>query len=141
MKLEVLCLLQGFDYSIEVDDDVNTREVKFPSLLLQPFVENAIWHGLIPKSDRGRLSIRITRAGNRLRCEIEDNGVGRQAAATNRETSRPGHESHATKLIDKRLDLLHQMMGEVFHCEYIDLKDADDHPVGTCVVLTFPEIR
>ncbi|MCB0429857.1 MAG: histidine kinase [Flavobacteriales bacterium] len=141
MKLEVLRLPQGFDYSIEVDDDVNTREVKFPSLLLQPFVENAIWHGLIPKSDRGRLSIRITRAGNRLRCEIEDNGVGRQAAATNRETSRPGHESHATKLIDKRLDLLHQMMGEVFHCEYIDLKDADDHPVGTCVVLTFPEIR
>lgn len=66
-----------FDYKINIDDEINALITMVPPLILQPYIENAIWHGIIPKNEKGRIDITIALKKNRqLTCEIKDTGVG-----------------------------------------------------------------
>lgn len=93
-----------FDYAVEVDEEVDTFETQVPPLVLQPFIENAIWHGIAPKKAGGQLSIGITQTDHELLCEIKDNGIGLTEAALRKSKSpQANRTSHGTAIARERL--------------------------------------
>ena len=120
-----------FDYHIHVDENVEVEYVEVPPLLLQPYVENAIWHGLMHKQAKGKLIIEITREGDRLQCMIEDNGVGRTKAQQLKSKSATRDKSMGMKITTDRLNL-YQKQTDI---QVIDLVDVNGNPSGTRVVL------
>ncbi|GEM_PF-3272503 len=77
LDLERMRLQHSFDYTIQIDPEIHVERVYIPVMLIQPYVENAVMHGIAPKGEGGLIAIRLTRlSSNRLRCEIEDNGKG-----------------------------------------------------------------
>jgi LytS/YehU family sensor histidine kinase len=111
LELESIRLKGGFNYSIDVDEDIPTEELMVPALLLQPFAENAIWHGLLNKEGERKLNITIEMKDETLCCVIKDNGIGRQQSALMNKK----HKQHISKgmiLIEKRLQILKQQTKE-----------------------------
>ena len=90
-----------FNMAVDIDPEVDPQAVTVPPMILQHFVENAIWHGLSRKEGQGHLRITVSPAGEALRITIEDDGVGRQANAKNGS----GHASLGTTITKERLDL------------------------------------
>ena len=84
--LEQQRLDHKFDYSIDIAGDLQTDFFEIPGMIIQPYLENAIWHGLMNKPDRGKLKLSFEKENGSIRCVVEDNGVGRKKAA---ETGQP----------------------------------------------------
>lgn len=134
LSLERLRLDERLTYEIEVAPNLSEQEVAMPPLLLQPLVENAIWHGIQPKAVGGHLHIRFDRPGpETLRCIVEDNGIGRARAQAMREGKRQTRESVSTDIIQERLAMLRRKND--VSLRYEDLYDAAGQPVGTRVEL------
>jgi hypothetical protein len=130
-----------FMYEIICAEHVKKDTVSIPSLLLQPYIENAIWHGImnLHKSREGRLSVRIYMEGEDLKITIEDNGVGREKAARMRDRN---HKSKALGLNRKRMELINLLNNSVNASVIIeDLSDAQNNIQGTRVKLTIPQIN
>ena len=134
IDMEEMRFENRFDYQIHVDDNIELEYVEVPPLLLQPYVENAIWHGLMHKEARGKLNIEITRDGTRLQCMIEDNGIGRHKAQQVKSRSATRDKSMGMKITTDRLNL-YQKQADV---QVIDLRDTDGKPSGTRVILGMP---
>lgn len=135
LQTEAMRLEKKFTYHFEVAPDLDPDEVILPTMILQPFVENAIWHGLSPKEGEGRIDIRFWLEINHLYCSIEDNGIGRVAAA---KKSPKAHDSKALSLTERRLKLLENANGSAGSFEIIDLYDAEAAAMGTRVLLRLP---
>jgi tetratricopeptide (TPR) repeat protein len=100
-------LLKGkFEYSISVDKDLDLENILIPPLLLQPFLENAIWHGIAPKEGQGQILLEVKHKDNNLQIAITDDGVGRQKSTAVISRSMGHQESLGIKLTNKRLSLL-----------------------------------
>ena len=126
-----------FDYTITIADDIDTANIIIPPLLLQPFVENAILHGLRNREgDGGILLIDFKREDNRLLVTIEDNGVGRQKTAEL--NAKRGKTSLATSITAERIDLLSKSLGQPVTLTILDLTDESGQPNGTRVTISFP---
>lgn len=109
MQLEALRMPHRFTYQIQVDDDLDPDETLIPPLLLQPFVENSIWHGLAWKEGAGKITIHIRRDGEMIHCIVEDNGVGRQRAqAAKTSTEIDERKSLGMKITTARIALMNQ---------------------------------
>jgi ligand-binding sensor domain-containing protein len=134
IELEVLRFNEKFTYSISVNEDVNPLAVGVPPMIIQPFVENAIWHGLLHKESAGKLEVRIERYGDSLKCIIADNGVGRAKAAEAKSKAVDKEKSFGMKITGDRLAMLN---GEatVESIEVIDLMDSENQPAGTQVIV------
>jgi len=130
LSLEQLIRNDKFDYQINVEGDDNYL---VPPMILQPFLENAIVHGINPKSDKGFLKLTLTKEDRQVLVVIEDNGIGRAKAALNK---REGHESAAIKIIEQRLKNLNKW--SKLSLSYEDLVAADGNPSGTKVRLHLP---
>ena len=139
IQLEELRFKGKIDYKISVDESIEPESTYLPSMVLQPFVENAIWHGLMHKGDyaKGIISIAVKEKNNRLLCTIEDNGVGREKAKQLREQSILKTRSMGMKITEDRLKLLNQD-GDEPSIFVTDLKDTLDHPAGTRVEINIP---
>ncbi|KQB98868.1 hypothetical protein AQF98_21250 [Pedobacter sp. Hv1] len=106
MELEALRLEHQFDYSIVVDKNIAPEMIKVPPLVIQPFVENAIWHGLHNKKGNGHILIKITEQNeSQLHITIEDNGIGRVASAALKK-QQVNHKSYGIEITINRLQLL-----------------------------------
>jgi len=130
VRLEELRMRGDFSWSVEADHALIEEEVLIPSLLVQPFVENAIWHGLALKEGVKRLTVRFTAQGDVVQCVIEDNGVGRSE-----EKASTGRRSLGLKLTGERLQLLTERMQRDGSFVIEDLKDDRGMALGTRVVL------
>src|SRR5690606_31951262 len=110
IHLEMVRFEKKFDVSFVIDPDVLAEEesIVIPSLLIQPYVENAILHGLYNKVGHGKLTIRVQEKDGILFFEIEDNGVGRAAANKLRERNFPTHKSMGVNITEERLKLINQ---------------------------------
>ncbi|PHN02189.1 sensor histidine kinase [Flavilitoribacter nigricans] len=129
IELESLRFTNKFDYQIQVGKNVDQDFVRIPPLILQPFVENAIWHGLLPKNDDlKKLKVNIFRKDDFIICEIEDNGVGRKITE---EKEKEGHESMGIDITKKRLQLLNTL-NELY---IIDLENDERMALGTKVII------
>lgn len=106
LQLEALRLEHKFSYTIAVADEVEVELLKIPPLIIQPFVENAIWHGLHNKAENGHLLIDITEVeNNRLKIIIEDNGVGRLASSKLKK-GQTNHKSYGIDITINRIKML-----------------------------------
>ena len=140
VELESVRFKDAFDYRIECDENLDTDEVKIPTLLIQPFVENAIWHGLMHKEGKRILKIRFTDEDHYVRCIIEDNGIGRKAAQAMKLTSGQD-KNHTSKGIAVSLERLKSMTpseGQHGSLEITDLTDDAGQTLGTRVEIHFP---
>lgn len=140
LELETLRFEGKFEYIIEVDDNVSTYDVEIPSMILQPFAENAIWHGLMPKRDNPRLEIRFKQDELYLTCEIEDNGIGRKAAAENNKNRTKEHKSTGISNTTQRLSLLAHVKDANKLVKITDLEENGE-ALGTLVTLKIPLVH
>ncbi len=137
LSLEKLRFKEEFEYSVDLGP---VKDISVPSLLIQPFIENALLHGLIHKTGVKRLDIKFDMTEN-LVCTIRDNGIGRRKAQEIQERQKGFHESFALEAITKRLDLLNLQSGVNSGSFIINDLYENDQPVGTEVVLTMPYKR
>ena len=137
LELESLRFNNEFSYKITCDPEVDADFIPVPPMLLQPFVENAIWHGLMNKEGRGHLWININQKGNTLICTIADDGIGRKKAAELK-GKRGKHKSMGMNITESRIDLMNKINGENKAVEIRDLVDADGNSAGTEVIIKIP---
>jgi ligand-binding sensor domain-containing protein len=137
IELESLRFDHPFQYQIEIEDQLETQNPEIPYLLLQPFVENAIHHGLIPKKGKGLLIIRANGHNGHIQFTIEDNGIGRKAAGENRGLMSNKKQSKGIEVTTSRLRLLHKNLQNQF-IKMIDLYDTLQQPAGTRVEISIP---
>ncbi|MBO7496180.1 MAG: histidine kinase [Salinivirgaceae bacterium] len=129
-----------FDYRIDIDDNVEEELVSVPPMLIQPFVENAILHGMMHKPEGGLITIKITDNGNNtLTCQITDNGVGRKAAAEIEKKGEKAHKSVGMQLTRERLQDLNRKTKSELSYTITDLEDSNGNALGTQVTIVIPE--
>lgn len=139
MQAEAMRFEDKFQYTFDVSEGIDTDDILIPTMILQPFVENAIWHGIANKGKKGKITITFQQQEDRLICAITDNGIGRKMASQNRAAD---HESKAISITQRRLELLANKPSVTFQpsLEIIDLKDNQNQPIGTKVLLQLPLI-
>ena len=128
---------QKFDYSISVDEGMNIEDIMLPPLLLQPYIENAIWHGLNPMKTRGELTITIQPKETTIVCTIGDNGIGRQASQQNKVAQ---HTPMGLNISLQRVQLMQEESG-IDAAVFVTDKNVDGRPLGTTVEIILPLIR
>ncbi len=137
-ELEALRFEHHFDFKIEVSEEIDPDFIELPPMIIQPFVENAIWHGLMHKSGRGCLQVRIHLEDECLVCEIEDNGIGRQKAGELKSKSATKRKSLGVDITRDRLQRLFDVNAKDRFLEIIDLHDDEGNAAGTLVRLRIP---
>ncbi|MBN2612034.1 MAG: histidine kinase [Bacteroidales bacterium] len=137
LRLEKLNANDRFDYTIKIDDEINSDQVEIPPMMIQPFVENAIIHGLRKKEEKGLVEISFRRAGRWLMVEIKDNGIGRAQSQINK-PSAGKHKSTGMSVTAKRLEQLEKQSGSKTGIQITDLTDDNGAARGTAVELTIP---
>ncbi|MBC7873621.1 MAG: histidine kinase [Ferruginibacter sp.] len=140
IELESIRFKESFIYTISVDEAIETEEIRIPTLLVQPFVENAIWHGLMHKEGDRVLKVAFTEENDFIQCVIEDNGIGRKKAGEMKITTGQGktHTSKGIEVSKERLRTLQTKDGKEGTIMIIDLADTNGLPIGTRVEINFP---
>jgi putative methionine-R-sulfoxide reductase with GAF domain len=141
IELESLSVDETFIYNIDLCETIDPEEVLVPFMVLQPFVENSIHHGLIHLAGEKRFDIFIrNHADEYLLCIIQDNGVGRHRAGEikARKMRMARYESKGVGIVQQRLDLLNEKTGKPSKIEYEDLYGQNGEPVGTRVTIWIP---
>lgn len=134
-KLEHFRFKDKFDYNISVDENINLEEFMIPPMLLQPYIENAVWHGLRYKKEHGRLDISFKKTSNTsIKITIEDNGIGRKRSKTLKTQNQQKQNSKGMGNIKKRVAILNEMYKDKVAVFVEDLQMGED--VGTKVVVT-----
>lgn len=133
LKLERLRFEETLVY--EIHSNINEEQVLVPSMVIQPFIENAIKHGLLHKRGDRRLHIAFKKENDLIICEITDNGIGRKASEELK--SKRSHQSFATNAIQKRFDILREYYKIAIGFEYEDLFE-NNQPSGTRVIIKIP---
>lgn len=136
IEMECLRFEQQFDYVVSVAKEIRLEEIEIPPMLLQPYVENAIWHGLMQKKTSGRLDLTFTRQNGSLHCTIEDDGIGREAARLLKSKSATRHKSMGMRITDDRINMINRLYKTETKVQVIDLKASDGTARGTRVELT-----
>ncbi|WP_025742881.1 tetratricopeptide repeat-containing sensor histidine kinase [Aquimarina pacifica] len=136
MQLEILRFSGKIQYKMDVQKDIDQENTYLPAMILQPFVENAIWHGLIPKKEDGLVTISIDQLQDQLVCFIEDNGVGRKDKQEQR-NSLWKKKSLGVKITEERLNLCNKEFQKQF-VHITDLKDVLGQSAGTRVEISIP---
>lgn len=141
MNIENIRFSNEIDFRVEVDEDINVDNVKIPSLTLQPFLENSLWHGLSPKEGEKKIHIHVKRKDKgHVSIEILDNGVGRTMAEANKENRVLKRKSVGIHITKERLANFAKDYQNNFDVDIVDLYDDDGKPNGTKVVLDIPTI-
>ncbi|MGV3706570.1 MAG: two-component regulator propeller domain-containing protein [Arcticibacter sp.] len=130
LSLEKLRFGDRLSYSIVANADVDLTSTYIPSMLLQPYVENAIWHGIMPMSEPGEILIEITTADNALVITIRDNGIGIDESMRSRSSD---HISRGMQLTQQRVDLLNR-----FNKDCISISALQQETGGTIVAVKVP---
>lgn len=138
LELEAMRFKDKLEYSIKVDSNVDADFIELPPMIVQPYAENAIWHGLMPKKDGGMLSVHISQESDTaVYIVIKDNGIGRAKAAELKMKQLPEHVSIGTKITGERIALLNERQQ---HGADVHIADdfTDGQPSGTTVTIKLP---
>ena len=132
---------KNFEFQMEIAPDVPLQEIKIPPLIIQPYIENAIWHGLQYKtSGKGLLQLQVSMLHEKCQIVIEDNGIGRVASMEYKKKSRNLHQSHGLNVTAERIALFHLKYQNDARIDIIDLEDAAGNALGTRVELAFKSV-
>lgn len=135
LEIEKLRFDNKFDYTIQIAPEVDEDFTGVPPMIIQPYVENAIIHGLVHKPGKGRIEIKIEAAPNGIRCTISDNGIGREKAKEIKKTNGLNTPSKGMLITQKRLEITNRDHANKNSVKITDLKNADGTPAGTRVQL------
>jgi hypothetical protein len=136
MELEQFRTKNKFSYQINIAPAVKSTQILVPPLMLQPYVENAIWHGIIPKSGKGKIVISIDSAHNQIEVSIRDNGVGRSYHKGKTKMQ----SSMGVDISKKRIELLNNLFDKQVEIQTID-HYKDEEAIGTEVIFQLPIIK
>ena len=139
MSIENIRFSNEIDYSVIIDSSLNLESIKIPPLVLQPFLENSLWHGLSSKGEGKRMTIHIHKISSEyIQIEITDNGIGREASAKIKAKKSINRESVGINLTNDRLTNFSKNLKNEYSINYEDLKDENNIALGTKVVIKFP---
>jgi sensor histidine kinase YesM len=137
IQLEAMRLNGKLKYSFDIDSNIDLKSLMVPALIIQPFIENAIWHGIAPK-EGGVINITVKGEKDRIVCEVDDNGIGRERSKLNKPITPIIHESKGVHLSQKRLNLERVLNDTNASIEIIDKYDNDKNIAsGTKIILSF----
>jgi sensor histidine kinase YesM len=136
LEMEKLRFQDSFHYKITIDPKAPLDFVKVPPMILQPLLENAIWHGLMHKEGERLVKLDIQNGMNAVKCVVQDNGIGRSKAALLKSISVTKHKSFGTRLIKDRMKIHQQLFNNDFTLNFIDIF-INGKASGTKVELTF----
>jgi len=139
INLEGLRFESQFSYIESIAHDINCSEVSIPPMILQPFVENAIWHGLLHKEGERRLLLDICKANDKIKISIDDNGIGRAQSLALKDERSGGHQSLGMQITRDRIDLVNNANDVKIAIDIIDKTDKKGHATGTTVVINIPK--
>jgi len=139
IELESMRFVGRFSYSIDISPELDTGSIEVPPMLVQPYVENAIWHGLMHKeSEDCHLGVKVFPQDGRLAIVVEDNGIGREMAKQLKSKSATLHKSHGMKVTAERIEIINQIYQAKTTVKIDDLKDGQGKAEGTRVSLFLP---
>jgi LytS/YehU family sensor histidine kinase len=137
IEMEQIRFDHKFSYTIEYRSEIDPQKIEIPPMILQPYIENAIWHGLMGRESHGKLNVTIEVLNGVIVSTIEDNGIGREKSLkTKNSTGRK--KSYGMQITSNRLDLLRLESKMESSVEIIDLKDQDGKSAGTRVIVKMP---
>ena len=139
MSIENIRFSNEINYQVDINPDMNTDTIKVPPLILQPFLENALWHGLSSKKSDKQIKLTANKVSDTVvEVNIIDNGIGRNAAAKIKEGKSLKRKSVGIDLTKERLKTFSEDYDDEFSLTYHDLTNEDGSPAGTKVSLRFP---
>ncbi len=138
LSLQQLRFSNKFDYEIDVHGDLETEEIMIPPMLAQPFIENAIEHGIRHKEERGHIRVSFEQINHHLQLEVQDDGVGRVKAKELETDESLDHLSMATSITTERIEFLRRRYRKKIKMEIIDLFDKNGNACGTKVHFIIP---
>jgi LytS/YehU family sensor histidine kinase len=138
--MEAMRFDNHFTYKIMVSPELNTSRIKLPPLIIQPYVENAVWHGLMHKEEKGELEIEVAQEANSLLIKITDNGIGREQAARIASKSATKHKSMGLLITADRIAMIQSNNGNESAVIINDLVHVDGSAAGTEVRIKIPVI-
>lgn len=137
LELEQLRFNQAFEFSITKSADIED-DMAIPPLLLQPFVENSIIHGIVPKKSKGNIYVDFKVEAEQLVCTVTDDGLGIEQSKKLKEKSVTVHKSLALEITRKRLEVIQAVSGKPAHVHIVERKDEGGLPNGTIITLYLP---
>lgn len=140
VELEQQRFNNKFEFDFEIEEGLEDSGIRIPSMLIQPFLENAVKHGISHLEGKGCLRLSVIKNGTDLIIEIEDNGVGRKAAAEWNALHQQDHHSMGSMLTEKRVEILNATLHAGIRLEVKDLISAGGKPSGTLVRMVFPAL-
>lgn len=139
LELETLRFDNKFEYVIKIDPEIDPENFEIPSMLIQPYIENAIIHGLNPMQGKGYLEIRLKLTASHIVCTITDNGIGRKRSLQEKEHDQEGHKSMGMKITKDRLEAINAIHQSNLSVHVTDLNDQSGN-TGTRVEIYIPLI-
>lgn len=136
LKLEHSRFSDKFDYQFNIDPALETEQHLIPPMLIQPFIENAIWHGLRYRDDKGNLKVTLNKDFESVKVEIKDNGIGRKKSEELKTKNQKEHSSTGLRNIENRISIINQLYHTKIRLSIVDIDN--DHETGTHVILTIP---
>ncbi len=137
IQLEAMRFQNKVSFSFDVDEHVDLKDIKVPALILQPFIENAIWHGLVPKQGGGHVNVAVRESAETIRCVVDDDGIGRELSKQYKAQYNTTHESKGIMLTLSRLKIDGILNGREESIEIVDKHDPHGNATGTTVTITF----
>lgn len=135
LKLEHLRFRDKFEYTFTQDEDLN-KQIEIPPMLIQPFVENAVWHGLRYKAEKGVLLVDVAAAEDHILVTVQDNGIGRDRSKELKTKNQNQYRSTGLRNAQERIQLINQLYGKSYE---LSVENAhDDGDVGTLVQIKIP---
>ncbi len=137
LKLEQYRFRDKFEYTFENEVSANRQHIEVPPMLIQPFIENAVWHGLRYKTSPGKLDVRVTEAKQQLLITIKDNGIGRAKSKALKTANQKKYNSTGLDNVNKRIELINSIYEKNYR---IEVNDAypNTEDIGTVVHITIP---
>jgi tetratricopeptide (TPR) repeat protein len=135
LKLEHQRFEDKFDYEISIDNLLDIDSILIPPMLIQPFIENAIWHGLRYKMDKGFLKLTLTQHSDSLLIKVEDNGIGRKKSAEIKTKNQQKHSSTGIKNTTQRIALMNELYDTKMQIEVQDLEPSHGTEVKISIAL------
>jgi ligand-binding sensor domain-containing protein len=133
--LEMQQFEKGFDFIIQIKDELEVAEIEIPSMLLQPFIENSIKHGISRIKHRGRITLSIAKSDSQIQILIDDNGTGLEESKEWNSSHRGGHHSKGTSLIFERIKAFNKAYNKNITAQIVGLKDETGASIGTRVIV------
>lgn len=138
LDIQKMRFSDNFNFSFEIDPDLDLERIKIPPMLAQPFIENSIEHGIQHLEKMGELNIKFVKKEARLMIELRDNGIGREASEKLNKDNIFASKSLSTAIINDRLTALNKYAKDIISYNIIDLKDEQNEATGTQVIISIP---